>query len=136
MNVAVRYFTRTGNTKKLADAVAKEAGVQALPITEKLNEDIDTLFLASSIYAIGVAKEVKDFIEDIDVQVGEVVNISSAAIIESTYNQVKASIEKKGIKMSNQEYHCRGQFTLMHRGRPNAKDLKGASDFTKRYLGL
>lgn len=24
MNVAVRYFTRTGNTKKLADAVAKE----------------------------------------------------------------------------------------------------------------
>jgi len=136
MNVAVRYYTKTGNTKKLAEAVAKEAGVIAMPITEPLTKDVDTLFLASSIYAIGVAKEVKDFIETIDVQVGEVVNISSAAFIESTYDQVKTSVEKKGIKMSDKEFHCRGQFTLMHRGRPNVKDLQGASDFTKRYLGI
>lgn len=134
MNVAVRYYTRGGNTKKLAEAVAIEAGVKALPITEPLTEDVDALFLASSVYAIGIAKEVKDFIEAIDVKVGEVVNISTAAIIESTYDMVKTCVEKKGIKMSNQDYHCRGQFTLMHRGRPNTKDLQGASDFTKIYL--
>ena len=34
MTYAVRYYTKTGNTKKLAEAVAAELGVEALPITE------------------------------------------------------------------------------------------------------
>ena len=134
MKIAVRYYTRTGNTKKLAEAVAKEAGVKALPITEPLTEDIDTLFLANSVYAASLAGDVKKFIANIDVKVGEVVNISSAAIIESTYAQVKSIVEKSGLKMSEHEYHCRGQFTLMHRGRPNTKDLQDAVTFVKEYL--
>lgn len=134
MKIAVRYYTRTGNSKKLAEAVAKEAGVQALPITEPLAEDVDTLFLASSVYAAGIAGDVKKFIVNIDVKVGEVVNISSAAIIESTYTQVKSIVEKSGLKISEHEYHCRGQFTLMHRGRPNAKDLRDAAAFAKEYI--
>ena len=32
MSFAVRYYTKTGNTKRLADAIAKELGVEALPI--------------------------------------------------------------------------------------------------------
>jgi len=135
LKTAVRYYTRTGNTKKLAEAVAKVAGVEALPITEPLTEDIGTLFLASSVYAAGVAGDVKKFIANIDVQVGEVVNISTAAIIESTYAQVKSIVEINGLKMSEHEYHCRGQFTLMHRGRPNAKDLRDAAEFAKECLG-
>ena len=35
MNYAVRYYTKTGNTKKLADAVAKAVGVEALPSLPK-----------------------------------------------------------------------------------------------------
>ena len=33
MTVAVRYYTKTGNTKKLAEAVAASVGVQALPLS-------------------------------------------------------------------------------------------------------
>ena len=51
MTIAVRYYSKTGNTKKLAERIAKEAGVKALPITEPITEDIETLFLASSVYA-------------------------------------------------------------------------------------
>lgn len=134
MKTAVRYFSRTGNTKKLAEAVAKEAGVKALPVTEALTEDVDALFLASSVYAAGVAGEIKKFIANIDVNVGEIVNVSSAAIIESTYAQVKGVAEKNGLTMSEQEYHCRGQLTLMHRGRPNKDDIQGVREFTKDYL--
>ena len=35
MTYAVRYYTKTGNTKKLAQAVADELGVEALPIKTK-----------------------------------------------------------------------------------------------------
>ena len=36
MTYAVRYYTKTGNTKRLAEAMAKELGVEALPISEPL----------------------------------------------------------------------------------------------------
>ena len=34
MTYAVRYYTKTGNTKRLADAIAKELGVESLPISD------------------------------------------------------------------------------------------------------
>lgn len=48
MKFAVRYYTKTGNTKRLAEAVANELGVEALPISEGLNEQADILFLGNS----------------------------------------------------------------------------------------
>ncbi len=33
MKYAVRYYTKTGNTKRIAEAVAKELGVEALSIS-------------------------------------------------------------------------------------------------------
>lgn len=46
MKTAIRYFTRSGNTKKLADAIAGAVGVPALTVAEPLREPVDTLFLA------------------------------------------------------------------------------------------
>ncbi len=37
MNIQVRYYSRTGNTKKIADAIAKEAGVKAKTIDAPVN---------------------------------------------------------------------------------------------------
>ena len=47
MKFAVRYYTQTGNTKKLAEAVAGALGVEALPITEPVKEPVDVLFLGN-----------------------------------------------------------------------------------------
>ena len=38
MKVAVRYYTKTGNTKRLAEALAKAVGVEALPISVPVTE--------------------------------------------------------------------------------------------------
>ena len=134
MKIAIRYYTKTGNTKKLAEAISSVVNVEAKRIDEKLSEDVDILFLGSSVYAAGVDKRVKEFIKNIDVNVGCVVNFSSAAIIESTYSQVKKEVEAKGIKMSEDEFHCRGAFKFVHRGRPNDDDLKDIKEFAKRII--
>lgn len=134
MKIAVRYYSKSGNTKKLANAIADAIGVKAFPITKKVDKDTDILFLGSSVYAAGVAGEVKDFISSFDKNIGSVVNFSSAALIESTYKQVKKLVESKGIHMSEKEYHCRGSFAMLHRGRPNDKDLQEAASFAKTFL--
>ena len=38
MKFAVRYYTQTGNTKRLAEAIAEEIGVDAMPITTPIDE--------------------------------------------------------------------------------------------------
>ena len=54
MTYAVRYYTKTGNTKRLAEAIAKELGVEALPISKPVKEPVDALFLGNSYYACRV----------------------------------------------------------------------------------
>ena len=60
--------------------------VEPKTVDEPLTEDVDILFLGSAVYGAGISGEIKKFIANIDVNVGEVVNFSSAALIESTYN--------------------------------------------------
>ncbi|MBP3792063.1 MAG: flavodoxin [Methanobrevibacter sp.] len=134
MKIAIRYYTKTGNTKKLAEAISSAINVEAKTVDEPLTEDVDILFLGSAVYAAGIDSKIKDFIKNINVNVGEVVNFSSAALIESTYKQVKKEVEAKGLKMSEDEFHCRGAFKLVHRGRPNDDDLRDVQEFAKRII--
>ena len=135
MKIAIRYYTKTGNTKKLAEAISQVVDAEAKTVDEPLTEDVDILFLGSAVYAAGIDSKIKEFIKGIDVNVGEVVNFSSAALIESTYKQVKKEVEARGLKMSEREFHCRGAFKLVHRGRPNEEDLKNVQEFAKGIIG-
>ena len=66
MNIAVRYYTKTGNTKRLAEAVANAVGVEALPISEPVAEPVDILFLGNSYYAFSIDPEVREFVASLD----------------------------------------------------------------------
>ena len=44
MKIAVRYYTQTGNTKKLADAIAQALGVEAESVAQPLEEETELLF--------------------------------------------------------------------------------------------
>ena len=38
MKVAVRYYTKTGNTKRLAESIGNAVGAEALPISTPITE--------------------------------------------------------------------------------------------------
>ena len=136
MRIAVRYYTKTGNTKRLAEAVGKAIGVEALPISEPISEPVDILFLGNSYYAFSIDPEVRDFVRSLDKSlVGKIVNFGSAAMLNSTYKKVKAEADKVGIPMDEREFHCKGEFKNLHKGRPNEEDLKAVSEFAKRIVG-
>lgn len=135
MKIAVRYFSRGGNTKKLAGAIAEAVGAEALTTDVPLAEDVDILFLGSSVYAYGVDNSVKKFIAENRVKIGKVVNFSTAALIRSTYKQVSRLLEEKNIPMAKEEFYCRGSFGPMHKGKPDARDLKEAAEFAKKIVG-
>ena len=134
MKIAVRYYSRGGNTKKLAEAVAKAVGVEAKTTNEPLREDVDILFLGSSVYANGVDGNIKTFIQSLNVKVGKVVNFSTAALVKSTYKQVGKLLAEKHIPLAQEEFYCRGSFAMLHKGRPDEKDLKAAMSFATSIM--
>ena len=135
MKVAVRYYTKTGNTKKLAAAVAEAVGAEALPLSVPVDEAVDILFLGNSYYAFSIDPEVRDFVRSLDSgKVGRIVNFGSAAMLSSTRKKIGAEAEKVGIPVDEREFHCRGEFRGLHKGRPNEEDLKAAAAFAAGIL--
>ena len=134
MKYAVRFYTKTGNTKRLADVVAKELGVEALPISEPITEPVDILFLGNSYYAFSIDPEVRAFVASLSKdKVGKIVNFGSAALLNSTYKKVKAEADKVGIPMDENEFHCKGEFKGLHKGKPDENDLRAAAEFARNY---
>ena len=136
MKIAVRYYTKTGNTKRLAEAIGKAVGAEALPISTPITEPVDILFLGNSYYAFTIDPEVRTFVRSLDPKkVGSIVNFGSAAMMNSTWKKVKAEAEKVGIPMDEREFHCRGEFKGIHKGKPDEEDLKAAAAFAKKIIG-
>ena len=134
MKAAVRYYSKGGNTEKLALAISKATGLPAETIDVPLLEDVDILFLGSSVYGFDVDVQVKQFISNIDVKVGKVVNFSTACLVKSTYKQVGKLLAEKNIPLAKEEYYCRGSFGPMHKGRPNQQDLQAAEAFARKIM--
>ena len=133
MKIAVRYYTKTGNTKRLAEAIAAAVGAEALPISTPVAEPVDILFLGNSYYAFTIDSEVRSFLQTLDKgKVGRIVNYGSAAMLNSTYKKVKAEADKAGVPMDEREFHCKGEFKGIHKGRPNEEDLKAAAAFARK----
>ena len=91
MKVAVRYYTKTGNTKRLAESIGKAVGVEALPISTPITEPVDILFLGNSYYAFSIDPEVREFVK--------------------------------------------GLFKGIHKGKPDAADMKAAAEFARKIVG-
>ena len=135
MKIAVRYYTKTGNTKRLAEAIAKAVGVEALPISTPVTEPVDVLFLGNSYYAFSIDPEVRKFVQGLDKKlVGKIVNFGSAAMLNSTYKKVKAEADKVGIPMDKREFHCKGEFKGIHKGKPDEADMTRAAEFAKKVI--
>ena len=66
--------------------------------------------------------------------VGKIVNFGSAAMLNSTYKKVKAEADKVGIPMDEREFHCRGEFKGIHKGKPDETDMKAAAEFAKKIV--
>ena len=134
MNIAVRYFSKTGNTEKLAKTVSLVAGIQAFDVTKRLDNDTDILFLCNSVYFAGINPAVKTFLTENAKKIKHLVNVSSAALIESSYGQIKKICKDLGIDVLEKEYHCRGSFMVMHKGHPDEDDLEALEKFVREVL--
>lgn len=134
MNIEVRYLSRGGNTKRLAEAVADALGVKALTVDAPMGGRADVVFLCASVYAGGPDQQVLTFVRQNARDIGKLVVLSTSASGKSTHAKLRAAAEDMGIQVSDAYFHCPGAFMFLHRGRPNAEDCKKAAEFAAAQL--
>lgn len=126
----VRYFSRSGNTKVIAEAIAVAADVEAKDVSVPIAGQTDVLFLGGALYAGGIAGKLKKFIKTLSPEMsGKVAVFSTTADPDGAYEKIKKHLEKCGITPMKQEFHCTSR---------QVKDeatQKRAADFARDVLG-
>lgn len=134
MKFAIRYYSKSGNTEKLANAISEELNVPALDITHELDEDVDVLFFGSGVYGCALDPAVIKYISNINVNVGEFVNFSTAGMMDSNYNFISDVLDNTNISLSDYEFHCPGSFVGLNENRPNDEDVVNIKKFVNDFL--
>ena len=131
MKIEVRYFSKGGNTAKLAQAAAEAVGAQAKTTAEDLNEKCDLLFLGASVYAGRPDKEVISFIQRNAKEIGALCVFGSSASGRSTFGAIQAAAEDAGVKVLLSDFSCYGKFMFLHKNHPDEQDLSRLAAFVK-----
>lgn len=135
MNTKVVYYTKSGNTKKVADAIANEVGCEAQNLENSSAVSADVLFLGASVYKFGIDKAVLNFIAGLDSNaIGSAVIFSTSAMSDSGYPKLVKAFEARGIKVQEEHFYCKGEFMFANKNRPNTDDLASAKKFAKEIV--
>lgn len=134
MKIAIRYYTKSGNTEKLAKAIGETLEIPAAPISVPLEEMVDILLLGTSYYAFDMDPEVKKFLKDNKDKIGKVACFGTSAMMKSMAKPMKKVTDALGIAVADSEFHCRGSFGPANKGRPNKDDLQAAQVFARNLM--
>lgn len=134
MNVQVVCHSGGGNTKKVAERIAREVGAEL-----ELARDIaflngDLVFLGSGVYAGTFHNSVRELIEKSDLSGKTIAPFATNAGSPYSFDDVKQAVEKAGGKYLD-GFLIRGRFLfIINRGRPNESDLEDAAKFARETM--
>ncbi len=130
MSVAVRYFSRSGNTKKVAEYIAEAAGVKAVSVDASdaaLNEKADVLFIGGALYAYGIDDNLKKYLDTLSSdKVGKAVVFSTSWLSKHALDLIKNALSEKGITVE--------ESTLYFKSKAVDGCKTEAMTFAKKYI--
>ena len=109
MTKAVRYYSRLGNTKTIAEAIAEGAGVKAVSVTDEpeLSQRVDVLYLGGVPYANIMAPELKAYAEKLESsKVGKVALFTTSKWSRRTVLALKKMLKAKNIRVSDEYFYA------------------------------
>ena len=135
MKTAVVYFSRTGHSKKIAEAIAASLELKAIDVkTKPTLEAVDLLIMVGGIYGGASSPELKSYAESISKQqVRKVLLITSCVSKRQKQEMIRQILVKNGVEVVSDEFICQGNFLFFGIGHPNSEEIKAAGSFVKKY---
>ena len=104
MKIAVRYQSRGGNTKAVAEVIANNLGVKAETVDNTISGFVDVLFVGGGVYMNKPDKSLYNFLSELNSDnVGQIVCFSTSGTMASTIKQIKKIVIHKGISVNENE---------------------------------
>jgi flavodoxin len=108
MNIAVRYQSRGGNTRAVAEIIAERVGVKAEAIDKPLNENVDVLFIGGGAYGWDADPQLKEYLEKLTPhKVGQIVAFSTYGAMKVTLKRIAEYANNAGIKVNEKQLSIR-----------------------------
>ena len=130
MNIAVRYYSRSGNTKALAEAIAKEVGVDAISVERsgaEINEPVDELFIGGALYAYGLDSHMKEYLKTLKKDnVKKAVIFSTSWLSKHSVELIKKRLSENGIAVENDYFYVKNK--------PSEAQKKDAAVFARKFV--
>lgn len=130
------YFSRSGNTRKIAEAIANELHGKPEDVEQaEIDEGTDVVFLGSGNYGGKPSPKIIEFIEQNEFENRKVALFgTSGGGIGKELNQMGEVLKKKQAKIIGR-YSCKGKtFFVINRSRPDENDLSEARKFAKKIV--
>ncbi len=141
MNARVFYATKTGNTKKLAEAMASALGCTAESVTDAVladGEKIDCAFVGGAVYAThdhDFTPELRAFLSRLPKAGVRLVVPFGTYAFKDSIGLLQSRITGAGLTPASESFSRKGKFLFFNRKSPTPKDLADAALFAKRIAG-
>jgi len=102
MNIQIRYQSHGGNTKEVAETIAKMIGITAETIEKPINEPVDILIIGGGVYKWDIDPSLKAFLEKLDSKfIKSVAAFTTAGVMDKT-KMILSLVKNKGINVEKE----------------------------------
>ena len=130
MNIAVRYYSKSGNTRAVAEAVAEAVGVKAVSVDTAeadIKEPVDLLFIGGALYAYGLDKHLKEYLKTLKKEnVKKAVVFSTSWLSKHSVDLIKNGLKEVGIPVEEEFFYVKNK--------PSDEQKKQAADFARKFI--
>ena len=140
MKMKVMYQSKSGNTRKIAEAIAQSVGevAEAMPPAYP-PENVKLLFMGCGIYGGKLDKKVTDYINTLNTK-----RVQNVALFSTTgagqkqaVELMKKQLEQRGVNVLSECFDCKGKFFgFFNRSKPGGDELKAAQEFATKAMAL
>jgi len=135
MNIKIVYLSKTGHSKKIAQAIGQELGIEPLNISDNPTVfGADLLIIAGGVYYGDCDPELAEFgakIKPVNAQ--KVALITSCSSKKDTLSKLIASLKGNYIEIVG-DCIIPGAFLLVNFGHPNKQDIETAVAFARKTV--
>ena len=140
MKADVVFYSATGNTRKIAEAIAEKAGCEARQAQmDPKPLDTDVVFVGGAVYATSdhdIHPSIKLFADRLKAAgyKGRVVLFATGFVNSDALGLLKRVFQERGLDIAQESYFSKGHFILFMKGHPNTEDLDAAKAFASNVM--
>lgn len=148
MKSLVIYTSRTGNTEKVADAIAEVVDAEAINVDSISDrnefwseyDDSSLVFIGSGVYANNTSKELLQLLHSVPQNKGLNFAIFATWLgrgqsAQKMISQLTSIIKSRGASIFDENYLCFGKsFGLIRRNHPDQSELEDAGSWAKKVI--